>query len=245
MHSRIQNNPDPMVLVNCDDETSSLLSENLPPFGFNVLEAREFTAAKNMVQNENPIAILLDTDSEHIPGISFCRFIRKELQRDLALFILSNDVDSKQHIDAFRAGADSVIGKPVSLRLVLAQIENAARRKPQTQPHFNTAERKSKQQPEALAGSLGTFPAVDVMQFLNQAQKSGIAHFQNDRKRGSIHFEKGEIVFAKAEGEKGLGAVQVLSNWHEGSFHFLHEVPNEPANIHIPTMKLFIDLCSW
>ncbi|MFQ5590896.1 MAG: response regulator transcription factor [Phycisphaerae bacterium] len=103
------------------------LRDNLELEGYEVVVVGDGEAALHAVAEHNPDLVLLDVMMPKADGLEVCSQIR---QRGLTIPILMLTAKT-QEIDVVRGlevGADDYIGKPFSMREVLARIRAALRR---------------------------------------------------------------------------------------------------------------------
>lgn len=75
-----------------------------------------------------PDAVITDINMPALDGLKLC----SQLKRDLAtsgipVIVISSSTEERDHLEAFKAGADDFISKPFSLTLLQAQIRNMLR----------------------------------------------------------------------------------------------------------------------
>lgn len=117
------------LIIGSDHDVSSLVREHLSEEGFCVKisfveERRE--EAYPFIRSQQPGVVILDLASFNRIGFEACREIR-ELSDELMIVLLNQEDELNQTL-AFELGADDVITKPVSSRLLHARLRAHLRR---------------------------------------------------------------------------------------------------------------------
>ncbi|MBC7456832.1 MAG: response regulator transcription factor [Bdellovibrionaceae bacterium] len=82
-----------------------------------------------LAKEKKPQTILLDISMPHVNGIEVCKAIRSdEKTKSILIIMLTALNDTEQRIQAFAAGADDYIAKPVHPEELLARIDSKLRR---------------------------------------------------------------------------------------------------------------------
>lgn len=115
---------EPAVLIVDDDETvRRTLGELLTSRGYVVVEASDGDQAWAQLLSEPLDVVVSDLQMPHCDGRELCRRIRQEPSlRDVRIVILSGCADPP---DAGELQCDRVLRKPISMRMLLREIEVA------------------------------------------------------------------------------------------------------------------------
>jgi diguanylate cyclase (GGDEF)-like protein len=156
-----------LVGVTKDVRPRVLIVDDDPAFGASVvellktqnIEARNLTdpkAALHAVDYFRPDLLLLDIVMPTVGGLDLCRILRTTpAYRTLPILIISSKTDIDTRIEAFEAGADDHIGKPLVPQELLARVRGRLERQRLIR---DRAERDS------LTGLLLRGPVVDALQ---------------------------------------------------------------------------------
>ena len=97
----------------------------------------------------------------------------------------------------------------------------------------------------ALAGQLSDQTLPQVLQFLNQNQKTGELHLQTDARDALFSIRKGDIVYAESGGYEGVDAVYACAKETEGAFWFnsMEALPKRIENVQASMMDIAFECC--
>lgn len=117
------------VLVADDDEPeTALFTRVLSEQGYAVDVARDGESALKAVSANPPDVILVDAMLPTLDGFEICRRLRREPATRLTPVILVPSLSSHaERIEAFEAGADEVLVKPIDTAELLARVRALAR----------------------------------------------------------------------------------------------------------------------
>jgi two-component system alkaline phosphatase synthesis response regulator PhoP len=114
----------PLILV-VDDEPDilDLLTYNLTSKGFAVERASNGKEALEQAHALDPDLIILDVMMPVMDGIETCRRIREDAYlRTVPVLMLTARTEEESMIEGLDSGADSYLGKPVSMPVILSQV---------------------------------------------------------------------------------------------------------------------------
>lgn len=120
-----------ILIIDDAAESRLLLSGLLAKRGHQIDEVDEGAAALRMIESTRYDLILLDMVLPGMDGISILREVRlKKSRRDLPVIVVSSLDESDQIVEAFQAGANDYITKPLNLPVALARIQKELPEKP-------------------------------------------------------------------------------------------------------------------
>lgn len=134
----------PYKLLIVEDETdiNHLLAKTLNKAGYSTLQAFSGTEAKLLLEAERPSLILLDLILPGLSGEELLWNIRKTLQNNLPILILSAKSTLEDKVNLLQKGADDYITKPFEPEEVVARVQ-AALRRTQGEPAGQTLSHKN------------------------------------------------------------------------------------------------------
>ena len=115
-----------ILIVDDEPQARRILRIALVAQGFEVNDARSGEEALGKLREEPPEVILLDLKMPGMGGIEVCREIRAS--SEVPIIVVSAKKSRKDRTEAFEAGADQFIGKPVGIEELVACIHAAGRR---------------------------------------------------------------------------------------------------------------------
>ncbi len=107
------------------------LALNLEMEGYEVVKAKDGTAAFEIFKNHLFHLVILDIMMPGMNGLDLCARIRKENRTVLILFLSARNLGSER-VEGLRAGADDYLSKPFHLDELLLRVEILLRRIPGT-----------------------------------------------------------------------------------------------------------------
>ena len=117
----------PLILVVDDDPgILKLVSTNLDLEGYQVITARDGTAAIQVVENQQPTLVVLDIMMPGIDGFQTCQGIREF--SEVPIIMLTAKGRSEDVIQGLNVGADDYVIKPFSTEELLARVRAVLRR---------------------------------------------------------------------------------------------------------------------
>lgn len=222
----------PRALVVDDDPAfGSSVADLLRSHGIDVRALTDPRAALNAVEYFRPDVLLLDAVMPVVGGLDLCRILRTTPSfRTLPILLVSSKTDVETRIQAFEAGADDCISKPLVPQELLARVRGRIERQRLLR---DRAERDS------LTGLLLRGPVVDaLLAKLADAQRKGsvlsvaiidldgfkevndtYGHLAGDRVLTTL----GRLLATRFRGE------DVRGRW--GGEEFLVAFPGEPSEV--------------
>ncbi|MDI6740002.1 MAG: DUF4388 domain-containing protein [Candidatus Edwardsbacteria bacterium] len=92
-----------------------------------------------------------------------------------------------------------------------------------------------------LEGNLKDFDLSDILQLIQLGKKTGALVVQAGGEEGTIFFNDGAAVHAKAGDVTGDHAVNRILRWHQGSFAFKPDEATAYRSIQLPIQHLVLD----
>ncbi len=117
------------ILLVEDDRSMQLLYKNLlEKSGHKVTTANNGRAALEIVKKSPPQLIISDWMMPEMDGIEFCKAIRKnEEWKQIYFFIVTAQESTEKLVEAFEAGVDDYLSKPINPKVLGARLRAAQR----------------------------------------------------------------------------------------------------------------------
>ena len=120
---------DRILLVEDDAAIAEMVDAALVRDGFECTRAEDAAAASKVLAETHPALILLDWMLPGISGLELARRLRREeATRDIPIIMLTARCEETDTVAGFDAGADDYVGKPFSVRELVARIRAVLRR---------------------------------------------------------------------------------------------------------------------
>ena len=115
-----------ILVVDDDKNLLEVIKYNLVNEGYSVVIAENGTQAVEKARQEKPELIILDVMLPEIDGLEVCWILRKEMS--IPILMLSAKIDEIDKVVGLELGADDYIGKPFSVRELMARVRATLRR---------------------------------------------------------------------------------------------------------------------
>jgi DNA-binding response OmpR family regulator len=103
-----------VLIVDDDSTVLGYLSALLKPWGFEVITLTEPQRFWEMLLTTSPDLVILDLEMPQVSGLELCQVLRQDTQwGDLPILVVTAHTDANSLQQAFTAGADDFITKPV------------------------------------------------------------------------------------------------------------------------------------
>ena len=117
-----------ILLVDDDRAIKMLLKMVMEKAGHSVVTACNGVEALVLVESEKPQLIITDWIMPEMDGIEFCKAVRKNPSwRNIYLFIMTAQESTDRLVEAFEAGANDYITKPINRKVLSARLRAAQR----------------------------------------------------------------------------------------------------------------------
>ncbi len=120
---------DTILLVEDDVAIAEMVEEALSRGGYRCARAVDAAQAERAIAAQRPALILLDWMLPGISGVEFARRLRRDnASREVPIIMLTARAEEADKVAGFEAGVDDYIGKPFSVRELVARIKAVLRR---------------------------------------------------------------------------------------------------------------------
>ncbi len=117
--SVVQGTGQTVLVVQDDEEVTTVLSDSLERCGFKVAVARSIVAAIRSFNQKRPSAIILDWTLPDMPGEELCRYVRRDTRYNgTPMVVIAKEKSPTLVSEALEAGADVVLSQPLSIKEV-------------------------------------------------------------------------------------------------------------------------------
>ncbi|HEY8219393.1 MAG TPA: diguanylate cyclase [Methylobacter sp.] len=117
-----------LLLVDDDPIMLARLSKQLAAAGNQVATCRNGKAAMKYIIEHKPQLVITDWRMKPMDGLALCKTLRASaFSKNIYLIMLTSTEDEDALVEAFDAGIDDYVTKPVSLRVLLARLRACQR----------------------------------------------------------------------------------------------------------------------
>jgi len=117
-----------ILVVEDDKMIRELIKVYLTKSGYEVVEAADGEAAKEVFLTEHPCLIILDLMLPKLSGEEFCTWVRAQERNEVSIIMLSAKSRTEDKVNGLKMGADDYLVKPFDPEELLAHIEAVLRR---------------------------------------------------------------------------------------------------------------------
>lgn len=117
-----------ILVVDDDSAIRMVVATSLANWGHTVHSASSGEDALRLAVEMSPQVVLVDWVMPGMDGIAFCRALRAtSLGRDMYVLMLTSMEDEEHVMEAFEAGVDDFVAKPLNLRMLAARLSAGER----------------------------------------------------------------------------------------------------------------------
>lgn len=117
-----------ILIIDDEKETVELLERALIS-DFNVIKAFDGMSGYSLLQDKLPDIVICDVMMPKLDGISFLKMVRKDkVRHNIPVIMFTAKTSEESQIEAFEAGADAYLTKPISISLLRKRIESLLKR---------------------------------------------------------------------------------------------------------------------
>ena len=118
-----------ILVVEDDSAIREMIEDGLTRAGFDVALAPDAAEADRLIKAAPPDLVLLDWMLPGVSGLELSRRMRRDAAtRNLPIILLTARCEEQDRVRGFEAGADDYVGKPFSVRELVARIHAVLRR---------------------------------------------------------------------------------------------------------------------
>ncbi len=181
--------------------------------------------------------LIMELDLPAVSGLEIVRQLRRQSEtRSLPILALSSSDTSGDRIEALKAGVDDFLAKPCDPEELMLRLDRMVGRRGVAAP--------------PLSGDLSSHPIWGLLQYIQQADKSGDLRLHGKKGSGKVHLQGGRVASARWQGRargaqtgqlRDREALLAIVDMREGSFRLTTEEDGgEPsaAAIRIPDVLI-------
>ena len=226
-----------LVIDDREDQTE-LIGDFLKTAGYDVLTTNKPQEGLDIVSEKNPDLIICDLDMPELNGMDVCYHLRNSEDIPFIPFMILTGVEEVHFQEtSFSIGADEYLRKPVTMETLLEKVRFLL---DQTKS-FRELENTKKL--EGIIKTVHDHTLLTLFQFLALNHQTGKVEILGSSSSGLAFFQKGDIVQAVFEEEKGLEAMIRIVSQNTGRFRFTTDESDRERHITERTMNLLMEAC--
>lgn len=117
-----------VLVIENDEFTRKQIHLQLQQAGFEMMEAADGLAGKQMFEKYDPCFVIMEFVLPKMNGDQLCRWIRKDMNSDVPIIFLSVKTSEQDRIAGLLLGADDYVTKPFSPQELVIRVETVLRR---------------------------------------------------------------------------------------------------------------------
>jgi len=118
-----------ILIVDDEPAIRQMLGFTLSGDGYRYIEAGDAEEAQALIEEQEPVLILLDWMLPGVSGLDFARKLKREPRtQDIPIIMLTARGEEADKVKGFEVGADDYVTKPFSTRELLARVRAVLRR---------------------------------------------------------------------------------------------------------------------
>ncbi|WP_273566781.1 response regulator transcription factor [Maribacter halichondriae] len=118
-----------LLLAEDDELLSALLNYRLEKEGYQVIVCRDGKEVKEYLGQDCPDIIVTDIMMPYFSGMELIDFVRKEMNSEVPIIIISSAGNEENVLNAFELGANDFIAKPVSPAELMVRVNRELSKK--------------------------------------------------------------------------------------------------------------------
>lgn len=194
-----------ILVLEPDRDTAALLEDRLHLAGHRVTVIEEPERAVSEAAGGQAALMILALELPVVPGIEVVRQLRVRTDtRTLPLLAISGSDRSADRVAVLRAGADDYLAKPFDVEELLLRADRLLGSRGAIPP--------------VMEGDLANQPPWELVQFIQQAGKSGELTVHGSWGAGQLTVRHGRVVSARWKKLRGPDALLALLELEEGRF---------------------------
>ncbi len=174
--------------------------------------------------------LIMQMELPGVSGIEIVRQLRQQPEtRSLPIVALSVSDESADRVAALKAGVDDFVTTPCDPEELLLRVGRLLGSRGGAPP--------------VLRGDLASHPVWELLQYVQQAEKSGDLMIHGKQGSGRVGLDRGRVVSARWEKLRGRDALLAIADMKEGRFQLATEKADPSAPLpddalHIPDVLI-------
>lgn len=207
-----------ILIIEDDAVFAAVLEDRLHVAGHSVESTADMDQALRLTSSGVVALVILKMELPGpVSGLEALKSLRVgKSPRTLPIIALSTQTKTLDRVAVLRAGADELLNQPSDLEELLIRVGRLLG--------------SDDASPSVMQGDLSNHPAWELMQFIQQAGKSGQLVIRSPQGTGHVRLISGRVDSARIGKLEGRSALLALLDLKEGHFHLTtDEIAGTPA----------------
>lgn len=223
-----------ILIVDADPKSQKVLEVSLKKAGFRVVITESIEKAQQRLPQTDPALIIANTTLPDGDGLQFCADLKFGDHEETPFVFLTEERSLQQKMRSFELGADDYLTKPIYINEVVTRAELLIQRR--------AKQRLSEADIEEIDGDLAEITTLDLLQTIEEENRSGSLHIYRNGRQAAAYFDDGEILDAVCGKLQGKKAVFRIMRWTEGEFTLrYHDAVHRNTHIEEDSSSLLIE----
>ncbi len=199
-----------ILILETDPVSAAQLEDRLHVSGHQAILTDDPARAVSAATDDPADLVILAMELPVVSGLEIIRQLRSRSEtRSLPIVALSESGKSADRLAALRAGADEYLTRPVEVEELLLRVDRLL-------GHRGAA-------PAVMQGDLASHPSWELVQYVQQAGKSGELVIHGSRGSGKLTVASGRVTAARFKEVRGRDALLAILDTKEGHFRLTTE----------------------
>ncbi len=199
-----------ILVLETDPVSAALLEDRLHVSGHRALLVDDPARAVSAAVDGHADLVILAMELPVVSGLEVIRQLKSRGEtRSLPIVALAESARSADRLAALKAGADEHLSRPVEVEELLLRVDRLL-------GHRGAA-------PAVMQGDLRSHPTWELVQYLQQAGKSGELAIHGSRGSGKLEVRGGRVTAARFRELRGRDALLAILDAREGHFRLTSE----------------------
>lgn len=206
-----------ILVLETDPVSAAMLEDRLHVAGHRAMLSEDPERAVSAAADDPADLVILAMELPAVPGLEVIRQLKSRREtRSMPIVALSDSGESGDRLAALKAGADEFLTRPVEVEELLLRVHRLL-------GHRGEA-------PAVMQGDLASHPSWELVQYIQQAGKSGELVIRGSRGSGTLKAQGGRVATARFRDLRGRDALLAMLDTKEGHFRLTtEEADGEPA----------------
>lgn len=199
-----------VLILELDPVFAAVIEDRLLVAGHEATLVTEPAVAVTAATEGQADVLVLEMELPGTSGLEIIRQLRQQSEtRSLPIVALSSNDDSGHRIATLRAGVDEFLVKPCDPEELMLRMER-----------FLGSREAA---PQVMRGDLASHRIWELLQYVQQGNKSGELKIHGKRGSGQVHLDRGYVSSARWQTLRGEDALLAVADMKEGRFQLTTE----------------------